>query len=234
MSWFHSPSRVILLLLMSAGLLACHQCSAYQAVNFDPSKVNCIDYFMDTVGTNDVQAVYLCRGGYDPECMATQWQATGSVEQAEYQCSQPQALSSSPSADCSVFRLTSPLDGLANGSVTFYWDPLPGATGYRLTVLDGGTPLASYATNSGQTSLTADVSSSAIGGGFELGVRLEAFVGPGVACNDNRVILRAAPAGGNNASPPVSGPVCGNTVCEPGEENGVCCTDCPNYNACIR
>jgi hypothetical protein len=165
--------------------------------------------------------------------MEENWLATGSVEQAEFACSQSQALMSAPAANCSVFRLTSPLDGLANGPVTFYWDPLPGATGYRLTLLDGATPLGVFSADGGQTSMTVDVSSGAIGGGFQLGIQLDAMVGFGAACNDSRVILRAAPAGGGSAPPPVSGPVCGNAVCEPGEGGGVCCADCPD-NACIR
>lgn len=233
MNWFHSPSRVVLLVLMGFGLLACYQCSAYQAVDFDRDKVACIDYVMDTAGVNDVQAVYLCRDGQDPQCMLDNWQATGDYDRAAFICSQPEALSSSPSADCSAFRLTSPLDGLANGPVTFYWDPLPGATGYRLTLLDGATPLAVFATDGGQTSLTADVSSGAIGGGFQLGVQLEAMAAFNAVCNDSRVILRAAPGGNNLVAPPAFTPVCGNAVCEPGEGGGVCCADCAD-NACIR
>ncbi|MFN8378168.1 MAG: hypothetical protein U0452_05805 [Anaerolineae bacterium] len=238
MVWFRNPSRVLLLVMMGLGLLACHKCTAYEYVNFEPDKVDCVDYFMDVVGTNDVQAINLCRDGFDVQCMAENWEATGgNIDLTQRRCDPSlapvTALSSSPGANCSVFRLTSPLDGLANGPVTFYWDALPGATGYRLTVYDGGNSLGVFTTDGGQTSMTVDVSSAALGGGFSLGVNLEAMVGFAAACADSHVILRAAPSGDSNVSTPAPGSVCGNNICEPGEGGGVCCADCAD-NACIR
>jgi hypothetical protein len=233
MAWFRSPSRVLLLVLMSVGLLACHKCSAYMYFTGNPDAFSCVDYFMDVAGTNDVQAIYLCRDGLDQECTAAQWAATGNIDQTLAACQPNQTLSSVPASDCSVFGLTSPLDGMANGPVTFYWDPLPGATGYRLTVYDGANSLRVFTTDGGQSNMTVDVSSGAIGGGFALGVNLEALIGFGAACTDSHTVLRAASPGGNNLVAPPPGAVCGNSVCEPGEGGGVCCADCAD-NACIR
>jgi hypothetical protein len=72
--------------------------------------------------------------------------------------------SSSTGYICGDFRLTSPLDGLRFGVVTFYWNPAPGATGYQLNIyrerdqgfIDG--PLLYTRTvPATQTSLSVDV-----------------------------------------------------------------------------
>jgi hypothetical protein len=134
--------------------------------------------------------------------------------------------------DCAVFRLTAPLDGLPNGMTTFYWDALPGATGYRLSVADAAspnTPLTSLSVAGDRTNLTLDLSSRLIGGSTSLVVTIEALNGETVACMDRRTLTRAWPA------PPIlpentqPAPFCGDLVCNPelGENTLTCEEDCP-------
>jgi hypothetical protein len=101
--------------------------------------------------------------------------------------------------NCSVFRLTSPLDGLPNGTATFYWDPMPNATGYQLNVYDGGTLLGSWTAGAGATNLTADISNGAIGGGFVLYVELKAFTNS-VPCTSGATLSREAGSSNNGGS----------------------------------
>lgn len=149
---------------------------------------------------------------------------------------QYQALSSGGGA-CASFRLTSPLDGLNNGVNTFYWDPYQGATGYRIQIYESGALRASFDVNSSQTNLTADVSTGAIGQGSMFLIRAQAFVGPSVACSNDTMIIRGAPAGGfptggnNIVAPPITIPptpdLCGNNYCgDPGENIVTCYQDC--------
>ena len=96
--------------------------------------------------------------------------------------------------DCTGLRLTAPLDGLPNGVATFYWDPLnlPGVT-YVITVFDeGGNALASFSAGSA-TNVSGDVSQGAIGGVFQLIVRVTALVDGQSVCSDQHYLLRAAP-----------------------------------------
>lgn len=124
-----------------------------------------------------------------------------------------------PTYDCAVFRLTAPLDGLANGVNTFYWDALPDAQGYALTVSDGSTTLASLSTGAGTTNATVDVSSTTAGDGGVLTVIVQALVGGNAVCTDTRTIPRAA------FVPPSSGPVCGDGICVMPDE-AACLADC--------
>lgn len=127
--------------------------------------------------------------------------------------------------DCSVFRLTAPLDGLPNGTTTFYWDPVPEATGYQISVYDGGTHLASWNAPAGATNLVADVSANAIGGGFSLVVQATAFTG-GMPCFSQAGVGRAASANNNTDN---SGAVQPEQPAQPPAEPTVCST-----NDCIR
>ncbi len=140
--------------------------------------------------------------------------------------SQPQVLT----ASCSAFRLTSPLLGLANGNQTFYWDPLPVATGYRVQILENGAVLATFETGADQTNLTADVSADKIGGLFTFVVRVQALNGAKAVCSDEREMLREASGGGgdNGVSEPVVAPpsLCGNGVCDSSENGAACPKDC--------
>jgi hypothetical protein len=138
-----------------------------------------------------------------------------------------------PVFDCSVFRLTAPLDGLPNGMTTFYWDALPGATGYRVRVADAfspTTPLTSLSVAGDSTNVTLDLSSSLIGGSSSLVVTVEALNGETVACTDSRTLTRAwpAPPPPDNTQPAPPG-FCGDLVCNPelGENTETCEEDCP-------
>jgi hypothetical protein len=125
-----------------------------------------------------------------------------------------------PTFDCSVFRLTAPLEGLANGVNTFYWDALPSASGYALTVTDAsGATLASLSTAAGTTNATVDLSSTTTGDGGVLTVTVQALVGGNAVCTDTRSIQRAA------FQPPSSGPVCGDGICVMPDE-AACLADC--------
>jgi uncharacterized protein YgiM (DUF1202 family) len=76
-------------------------------------------------------------------------------------------------ADCSKFKLTSPLDAWATTNTTFYWDPAPGATSYRIT------------TSQGQTAETSSTNTafSLGGGGDNFSWTVEALVNGQVACS---------------------------------------------------
>lgn len=103
--------------------------------------------------------------------------------------------------NCNFLALTSPLDGLPNGMATFYWNPLPNATGYRINVYDsGGALLASFNAEGANTNLLADISSGAIGGQFELRIELVAIGANGASCSRSVNLLRAASGGGGGAS----------------------------------
>jgi hypothetical protein len=97
--------------------------------------------------------------------------------------------------DCTPFRATSPLDGLAFGTNTFYWDAAPGATSYRVIVYnntEGGS--VSFETLAPATSLTALIDQSNIGGGFDFSWEVQALLDGVVACTSSRITTqRSAP-----------------------------------------
>jgi LysM repeat protein len=100
-------------------------------------------------------------------------------------------------ADCSHFRLSSPLDGLANGSNLFYWDPAPGATSYRINVynpsLPGGPLVVSHEVSGAITHLQAGMDDGSIGSGLYFVVETQALVGDQIACSQRVVLLRSVP-----------------------------------------
>ncbi|MFN8529288.1 MAG: hypothetical protein U0670_11805 [Anaerolineae bacterium] len=104
--------------------------------------------------------------------------------------------------DCSLMRLTAPLDGLPNGMTTFYWDPLPGPRSfvYRIRIFDeNGTPLLSDSNSPDGHSLPSNVAQSAIGGGYTLRVVLQGIDGVDrstILCEDEHWIPRSAANGG--------------------------------------
>lgn len=106
---------------------------------------------------------------------------------------------SAPMPDCSMFRLTSPTDGLPNGMATFYWDPLPDATGYMIDVLGEGAAPVKFMTDAPKTNLQGDVSMNAIGGLYAFTVQVSALIGEDVVCTHSINIMREAPnfGGGN-------------------------------------
>ncbi len=90
--------------------------------------------------------------------------------------------------DCGPFKPTSPLDGLAFGMNTFYWDAAPGATSYRVTVPGVGTVDSTAPT----TNANLDLSSA----GFnpQMSWYVEAFYNGQVVCTSSTVtIARSAP-----------------------------------------
>ncbi len=91
-------------------------------------------------------------------------------------------------ADCSNFKATSPLDGLAYGVNTFYWDPAPGATSYRLNVVGFGTK------DSSSTNVTYDLFEA--GQQFQMSWFVQALVNGQVACTSQIVTVP------RQASPP--------------------------------
>lgn len=101
-------------------------------------------------------------------------------------------MAQAPGGSCSDFRLTSPLDGLAFGENTFYWDPYPGATSYRIKVFGDGQLRATYEIPGTQTNYTNNLSTPFIGQGSAFLIRIEALVGPGVMCADEHLLTRAA------------------------------------------
>ncbi len=119
-------------------------------------------------------------------------------------------------ADCSTFKPTSPLDGLAYGVNTFYWDGAQGATSYRVNVYDESGALKSSFDSDG-TNLNLQGDTSDLGNGFTFSWEVQALVNGQVACTSNRVTMfRSAPPGAAPARPtPVATEEqCGE--CEPG------------------
>lgn len=98
-----------------------------------------------------------------------------------------------PEFDCTPFRLTSPLEGLPNGMATFYWDPISEATGYQISVYDGGAFLAGWDAPAGATNLPGDVSTAVIGGGYTpLTVVATAFLPNNQTCTSQATMSREA------------------------------------------
>jgi hypothetical protein len=82
---------------------------------------------------------------------------------------------------CAGFKATSPLDGLAYGMNTFYWDPAPGATSYRLTVVGLGS------VDSSATSVQFDLFNA--GQNFQMSWYVEALVNGQVSCTTPTVTV---------------------------------------------
>lgn len=87
-----------------------------------------------------------------------------------------------PPVDCSAFRATAPLNGLAYPTTTFYWDPAPGATAYRITITgESGTFV--FTTSGSSLNMTLDTSHSGIGFGFDFSWKVEALFNDQVMCS---------------------------------------------------
>jgi predicted outer membrane repeat protein len=128
---------------------------------------------------------------------------------------------------CGNFRPTSPLDGLTNGQVVFYWDPAQGAQGYRLNIYNDQDSLLRTFDIAGQnTAFSADISSNAIGGGDRLRWEVQALYEGRVACTASTPLLT------RGAVPSSYVPSCGNGIQDPGEEEVVCLTACTVVNNC--
>jgi hypothetical protein len=95
-------------------------------------------------------------------------------------------------ADCSRFRPTSPLDGMAFGSTTFYWDGAPGATQYRLNILSaGGSVVRTVEIPAQNTSVSTDTGGG-LGDGNVFTWYVEALVNGQLACASQQVTIPRA------------------------------------------
>lgn len=98
--------------------------------------------------------------------------------------------------DCSGFRATSPLDGLPYGSATFYWDPAPGVTGYRVNLYNldetGGALVGSFGVGDA-TSVTANLSIESVGYGFSFAWEVQALLNGQAVCTTPRVTVPRSP-----------------------------------------
>jgi hypothetical protein len=119
----------------------------------------------------------------------------------------------STQANCSRFRPTSPLGGMAFGNETFYWDAALGANNYRINFYnEAGSQVGSFSTGSENTALTVDVSSGSIGDGTSFAWEVQALVNDNLACTTGRVpvlresgVQQAGGGGGGNNDNPGSG-----------------------------
>jgi hypothetical protein len=136
-------------------------------------------------------------------------------------------------ADCSVFRATSPLDGLPYGLTTFYWDPAPGATSYRVSVYnENGALVSTFDTPAPNTNVVGDM--AAAGNGFTFSWKVEALVNNQVACSSSLVTMfREAPPPPSGQPSTESTPelTCGDEFCDGdiGEDYYTCPIDCGFY-----
>ncbi len=100
--------------------------------------------------------------------------------------------------DCGNFALTSPTDGLPNGGITVYWNPAPGATAYRVSILnDANVVKASVVVPGNVTSVGMDVSEGAVGPGYTFTIVVQALFNGKVGCSSAKTENRAAPPGNN-------------------------------------
>lgn len=91
--------------------------------------------------------------------------------------------------DCRLLAGTSPLDGMAYGEQTFYWNPVPGATSYRVNVynldINPGRLVAVFDTAATRTSLTGNIGGPA-GPGFRFQWEVQALVSDIPICTSRR------------------------------------------------
>ncbi|MBI1277293.1 MAG: hypothetical protein GC179_04110 [Anaerolineaceae bacterium] len=102
--------------------------------------------------------------------------------------------------NCNGFKATSPLDGLNYGMNTFYWDPAPGATSYRINVQGAG----SKEIDASSTNANFDISSA----GFDpqMTWSVDALYNGVVVCSTPSVTIPrqwSAPPPPANPPPPV-------------------------------
>ena len=215
-------SYVLIFLCFVLPLLACN-CSVEDFINqidmssdvvrgsMDPDDLLCMEVFM-MYGYSTYDASLLCsmpdecvwgvNTGLDmptPEQVAAACEAAGVPTVATPGPSNITAPRPQPRVDCSTFRLTAPLDGLPNGTATFYWDPLPGATAYSVGVY-GEAGGATFGAGAGSTSTAGDVSQGAIGGGFSFTVQANAIIGDDVVCSHSVTLFREARGGDSHDS----------------------------------
>jgi hypothetical protein len=149
---------------------------------------------------------------------------------------------------CGSFSLTSPLDGLPFGGVTFFWDSAPGATSYQLNIYQerdegfiNGPLLASYVIPAPRTDISVDVGWPLSAHGIWFSWQVHAFSGGQVICSSPRWSIWRGPAPDfpppGTVSDSTPSPICGDNICEPLEDGFITCqtsNDCPQGVACIN
>jgi len=94
--------------------------------------------------------------------------------------------------DCAPFQATSPLDGLPYGNATFFWNPAPGATSYRVNI-SGESGSFSFGAAGSSSSSTADVTIEGIGFGFSFTWNVDALLNGQVVCSTPGVTIPRQP-----------------------------------------
>jgi LysM repeat protein len=98
--------------------------------------------------------------------------------------------------NCNNLYGTSPLGGMSYGDQTFYWNPTPGATSYRVNVYNidaGGGRVLSIDVPATRTNALLNVGSPA-GNGFRFAWDVQALVSDIVVCTSSRYsMFRAVP-----------------------------------------
>ncbi len=94
-------------------------------------------------------------------------------------------------ADCRRLRASSPTDGFALGENTFYWDPAPGVTGYRINVYNldrfNGRLVASYTVGPFFTNFRANLGEGYLGPGMLYAWEVQALVSDQPVCTSPRI-----------------------------------------------
>jgi hypothetical protein len=211
--------QVIVFLCFILPLLACN-CSPEEFINaidmnsdvvqsgMDPDDLLCMEVFIQ-FGYSNYDAYQFCSLSHECVWSAQVASDMPTPEEVRQACEEQglplqstpapsnivaQQAPPQPRVDCSAFRLTSPLDGLPNGVATFYWDPLPGATGYSVGVYGEGGG-ATFGAGAGSTSTAGDVSQGAIGGGFSFTVQATAFMNGQAVCSHSVTLYRESSGG---------------------------------------
>ena len=111
------------------------------------------------------------------------------------------------SGNCTGLKPTSPLDGLAFGPTTFYWDGTSLATQYRVNVFTDGELAHSETIDAFATTHTMDTATAFIGDGSSYAWNVEAIANGQTICTSGSVTLlresapqRASGGGGGSSS----------------------------------
>jgi hypothetical protein len=112
--------------------------------------------------------------------------ATPNPDGSEATQEAPDATQDASAEACTGFVATSPLDAATVGNQAFYWDPTPGAEGYRWVLLDENSAVLSIIDTGLQTTYTANLlpTYSAL-----IQWEAQAFAGGQVLCSTPRVVI---------------------------------------------
>lgn len=134
---------------------------------------------------------------FDPQAYPMVWNVEALIG-TQLACSTPQGtltlgvdVTDEPPApgtvDCSKFRATSPLGGMAYGTETFYWDPAPGATSY-VVVIAGETATTGFDAGN-NTNLTIATGEGSIGFGLQFTWSVAALLNGREVCQTQAVTI---------------------------------------------